>query len=179
MNSEGLISRLMIGNSMFLETNKFIGDISLDKRKELKNGQNPYAIILTCSDSRITPEAIFSAGLGDLFVIRVAGNIVGPSEIASIEYAANVLGTKLLMVMGHTHCGAVNSAINGESCGHLAYVLDEIKEGIDDETDDKKASFKNVEHSINKLREKLYLTDRLEIVGGVYDIETGKVDFSI
>ena len=92
-------------------------------------GQSPYAIIVTCSDSRVIPENIFSAGIGELFVIRLAGNIIDDHQLGSIEYAAGHLGCRLVVVLGHTHCGAVDAAINSEPAGYIRCITDEIKEG--------------------------------------------------
>ncbi len=89
----------------------------------VKNGQKPYALILCCADSRVPPEHIFSAGIGELFVLRNAGNLVGETEIASMEYAAEHLGTPLILLMGHTHCGAVDSAMaHAQESGALGHV---------------------------------------------------------
>jgi carbonic anhydrase len=106
------LNRLKEGNAKFVKAIANDADVSLPLRKELaEKGQRPYAIIVTCADSRVPPEHIFNAGLGDLFVIRTAGNVVGEYERASVEYAVAHLGTRLVVVMGHTHCGAVNAAL--------------------------------------------------------------------
>ena len=106
------LKKLLEGNQKYLTSEKGAGDISPRIRlKTAGEGQNPYAIIITCSDSRVIPEAIFQCGIGDLFVIRLAGNVIDNHQLGSIEYAADHLGTKLIMVLGHTHCGAVDAAI--------------------------------------------------------------------
>ena len=107
-------NRLIEGNRLYLDAASSGADISPAKRKETaENGQYPYAIVVTCSDSRVIPESIFSAGIGELFVIRVAGNVLDDHQLGSIEYAADHLGTKLIVLLGHTKCGAVGAAIEG------------------------------------------------------------------
>ncbi len=102
------VERLKEGNRRYLQVKNEIGDISPAVRRDTcVNGQNPFALIITCSDSRVIPEAIFQVGIGDLFVIRIAGNVIDNHQLGSIEYAADHLGVKLIVVLGHTHCGAV------------------------------------------------------------------------
>ena len=108
------IQKLKEGNARYLDASSNPGDISkLIRKKTCEEGQSPYAIVVTCSDSRVIPESIFSAGIGELFVIRVAGNVIDNHQLGSIEYAADHLGTNLVVVLGHTHCGAVGAAIGG------------------------------------------------------------------
>lgn len=99
-----------------------------------KNGQKPYAVIVSCSDSRVIPECIFSAGIGDLFVIRVAGNVIDKYQLGSIEYAAEHLCCKLVVVLGHTQCGAVGAA-KGKCGGFVGFITDEIRRAVGTETD--------------------------------------------
>lgn len=109
------IYKLAAGNLKYLNAENGSGDISRRIRMSTwAKGQSPYAIIVTCSDSRVIPENIFSAGIGELFVIRLAGNIIDDHQLGSIEYAAGHLGCRLVVVLGHTHCGAVDAAINSE-----------------------------------------------------------------
>ncbi len=105
-----------------------------------RNGQKPYAIVIGCSDSRVIPERIFHAAMGDLFTIRVAGNVIDDHQLGSIEYAAGHLGTKLILVLGHTQCGAVTAAIDHDPGGYIKFITDEIKRAIGDEKDDYKAA---------------------------------------
>ena len=113
------IYKLAAGNLKYLNAENGSGDISRRIRMSTwAKGQSPYAIIVTCSDSRVIPENIFSAGIGELFVIRLAGNIIDDHQLGSIEYAAGHLGCRLVVVLGHTHCGAVDAAINSESSGY-------------------------------------------------------------
>ena len=120
MDKTETIKKLLEGNQKYLTSEKGAGDISPRIRlKTAGEGQNPYAIIITCSDSRVIPEAIFQCGIGDLFVIRLAGNVIDNHQLGSIEYAADHLGTKLIMVLGHTHCGAVDAAIHHDPEGYI------------------------------------------------------------
>ena len=136
-----------------------------------QHGQAPYAIIVTCSDSRVIPENIFSAGIGELFVIRLAGNVIDDHQLGSIEYAAGHLGCRLILVMGHTHCGAVEAAMNGNPKNYIKFITDEIRLAIGDETDATKACELNVAHSIHHMEE----DSGLRVIGAIYDIESGEV----
>ena len=139
------IYRLAAGNLKYLNAESGNGDISRRVRLATwAKGQSPYAIIVTCSDSRVIPESIFSAGIGELFVIRLAGNVIDDHQLGSIEYAAGHLGCRLVVVLGHTHCGAVDAAIHHEPEGYIKYITDEIKKAIGDEKDPYKASCMNV-----------------------------------
>lgn len=177
MKIEEKISKLKTGNTLFHDTGQYSGDVSRAIRQKYSRGQRPFAVVLTCSDSRTIPEVIFSVGIGDLFVIRVAGNILGPSELASLEYALEVLGCDLVLVLGHRQCGAVAAAMDPGAGGHMNYVLDEIRQGIGLERDYEKAIFLNVDHSIKMIEEKIKTDKEYRIIGGVYCIETGLVDF--
>ncbi|MCR5760406.1 MAG: carbonic anhydrase [Sphaerochaetaceae bacterium] len=172
-SAEQAITKLLEGNSSFLNTSKEI------RTETAKNGQHPYAIIITCSDSRVIPEAIFNAGIGELFVIRVAGNVIDNHQLGSIEYASEHLGTKLIMVLGHTHCGAVDAAINHDPEGYIKYITDDIRKAIGKERDPYKACCLNVKHCVSIIESSLEIQkeekEGLKVVGAVYDIETGKV----
>lgn len=177
MTEQAILNKLKAGNEQFLTTSHAIGDVSVERRLTTSSGQQPYAVVLTCADSRIAPEAIFSVSLGELFVIRVAGNVVGDSELASIDFAVNSLGCEVLLVLGHTHCGAIKAAMAPAQEGPIETILQEIREVIHDEKDDVHASCLNVRHSMKKVEAQLRPKGKLSIVGGIYDIETGKVDF--
>lgn len=177
-------SRLIDGNKRYIDAKTNPGDISQGRREETaKNGQKPYAIILCCSDSREIPEAIFSVGIGELFVIRVAGNVVDPHQLGSIEYAADHLGCKLILVLGHTHCGAVDAAIHHDPDGHIKYITDDIKEAIGDEQDPYRAACLNVLHCVEHIEAntdiRLLEEHGLVVEGAIYDIETGEVKFDL
>ncbi len=181
MEKREALEKLLAGNARYLEAKNEIGDISPEIRRETaENGQHPFAIVITCSDARVVPEAVFSCGIGDLFVIRVAGNVIDNHQLGSIEYAAEHLGTKLVMVLGHTHCGAVDAAIHHDPSGYIRFLTDEIREAIGEETDPLKACCLNVRRSIFRIESSLAIRkdeeEGLAVVGAVYDIETGKVD---
>lgn len=177
------ILKLQNGNRRYLNAAQGHGDISPElRRKTYEHGQHPYAIIITCSDSRVIPESIFSAGIGDLFVIRVAGNVIDDHQLGSIEYAAEHLGCKLIVVLGHTHCGAVDAAIHHSPEGYIKFITDEIKLAIGDETDERKACCLNVLHSIQLIESSLEVRamereHALKVTGALYYIEDGHVEF--
>ena len=133
------------------------------------NGQHPKAAILCCSDSRVIPEEIFGCSIGDLFVIRTAGNTLGPNELASFEYAYHHLGISLFIVLGHTHCGAVGSALEG----HHGALMDTIREHIHDEKDPIEASKMNTLAVANKLDGEF--RHQADVVALLYDIHDGTI----
>ena len=177
------LERLKIGNSQFITSRRTASDISSELVEHLfVHGQSPYAIVITCSDSRVIPESIFSAGLGELFVIRVAGNVIDDHQLGSIEYAASHLGTPLIVVLGHTRCGAVDAAINSDPEGYIKFITDEIKSAVGGEKDDYKACCLNLRHSMDIIEHSLHIhsmeeTEGLRVIGAVYHIDSGKVDF--
>ena len=128
LSAQEALAKLKEGNQHYLAAETNPGDVSPKIRQyTCDNGQSPYAIVVTCSDSRVIPEGIFSAGIGELFVIRVAGNVMDKHQLGSIEYAAEHLGSRLLVILGHTHCGAVGAALSGDPGGFIQYITDEIK----------------------------------------------------
>ena len=176
------LQRLQDGNARYLTAEKNEGNISPALRKDTcENGQKPYAIVVTCSDSRVIPESIFSAGIGELFVIRVAGNVIDKHQLGSVEYASAHLGSPLVVVMGHNHCGAVGAAIGGGAENFISYITDEIKKAIGEEKDDYKACCLNVKHSVQVIEESLKVQKddehSLQVCGAVYHLEDGKVEF--
>ena len=180
--AEEALRRLKEGNARYLTAQKSEGDISPDLReKTCSQGQAPYAIIISCSDSRVIPESIFSAGIGDLFVIRVAGNVIDDHQLGSIEYAAEHLGSRLILVMGHNHCGAVDAAMNHDPEGYVKFITDEIRIAIGEETDEYTACCLNVKHSIKMIEESLEIQQEeehgLQVRGALYRLEDGRVDF--
>ena len=173
------LERLKEGNKIYINSVKGVGDISPEKRQHSwKCGQSPYAVIVSCSDSRVIPEAIFSAGIGDLFVIRVAGNVVDDFQLGSVEYAVDHLGCKLVVVLGHTNCGAVGAALK-QNNGFVKHITDEIKHAIGSESDTVKASILNVQHSVSKLKANLAETQGLLVTGALYHTDSGIVDFCL
>ena len=175
--------RLITGNQIYIEKNELCTDVSPENLLRFsQTGQQPYAIIITCSDSRVVPELIFSAGIGDLFVIRVAGNVIDSHQLGSIEYAAEHLGTGLIVVLGHDHCGAVDAAMNHEPDGYIKYITDEIVKAIGDEKDEVKACCLNVKHSCKIIEHSLQIQKDereygLKVLGAIYHLESGKVEF--
>ena len=171
------LDRLKTGNAHYLTARQNPGDISPALRRQTcAEGQAPYAVIVTCADSRVVPEAIFSAGLGELFVIRVAGNVIAQHELGSIQYAAEHLGTPLVVVMGHTHCGAVGAAIQGPQQGPVESITWQIRQAIGAETDDYKACCLNVRGGVATIQKELPLPG-VRVCGAVYHIEDGRVEF--
>lgn len=182
LSAQEALEKLKQGNENYLSAETCPGDISSRLRLYTsEHGQAPYAIIITCSDSRVIPESVFSAGLGELFVIRVAGNVIDDHQLGSIEYAASHLGTPLIVVMGHTRCGAVDAAIHSDPKGYIKFITDEIKAAIGGEKDDYRACCRNVKHSIRIIEHSLQIHSMeeqgLRVMGAVYRIDSGKVDF--
>ena len=184
ISADEAIIRLKKGNEQYVSTDTFHSDISSSLLEHFaKNGQEPYAIIISCSDSRVIPERIFHAAIGDLFTIRVAGNVIDDHQLGSIEYAAGHLGTNLIVVLGHTQCGAVTAAAHHDPGGYIKYITDEIKAAIGDEQDDYKAAVLNVRRSISIIESSLEIQKDeehgLKVIGAIYRIEDGTVDFEI
>lgn len=150
------------------------------RSKLVQDGQHPFAVVVTCCDSRVQPVSAFSAQLGDLFVTRTIGGYVGPVESASVEYGVAHLGAPLVVVLGHTHCGAVKAAMEGGVTGIIATVTDDIAAAVGDTDDPREAECRNVRHSIERLLANdelsvLVASGHVEVVGALYDIETGHV----
>lgn len=176
------IGRLKEGNAKYVATGAYQAAFPQELRQDLtEHGQHPFVCIVTCSDSRVIPETIFSLGLGEAFVIRVAGNVVGPLELGSIEYAIEHLGVPLVFVLGHTHCGAVEAALSSaRPDNHISGVISEIRQAIGSEKSPGQAVCLNVENSVRKIREGA-AADRIgtpfTICGGLYHIDSGRVEF--
>ncbi len=189
---------LRAGNSRFVADVRSRGTLpSRARRIELAAGQEPFAAILGCSDSRVPVEIVFDQGLGDLFVIRVAGNIVAPSQIGSVEFAAEQFGTRLVVVLGHSRCGAVEATLEQlrrpkeNQSRNLHSIVDLVRPSVEDllamnlEHDalvheavraNISASVKHLRHG-SEIIEQLILKDGLLVVGAEYSLETGVVDF--
>ena len=167
-------NRLLNGNIEF--RSKILANPEYKARvKELVNGQKPYALIIACSDSRVVPEQIFSTCLGELFVIRTAGNVINEGELASVEYGIEHLHIKYVLVLAHTHCGAVHAAIHKEKGTYLSCILDNISTNIKDEHDEYEASIKNALAQVEYLKSKFPLYNG-EIKAGIYNIEDNSVN---
>ena len=179
ISASDALERLKEGNRIYLDSEKGAGDISPRRRLYTsRHGQTPYAVIVSCSDSRVIPESIFSAGIGDLFVIRVAGNVIDNHQLGSIEYAVEHLGCKLVVVLGHTGCGAVGAALK-QNGGFVKFITDEIKLAIGGETDSVKASILNIQQSVRKIKTLLHGAEDLCVKGALYHTDSGAVDFDI
>ncbi len=185
------------GYELLVEGNKrFINNLNsdhdhLEMINETREGQYPFAVILSCMDSRTSVELIFDQGLGDLFSIRVAGNIVNDDILASIEYAVKYVGSKVLMVLGHTECGAIKSAKQGVKDGHITNLLKRIEPSISkallkeekDHLFSDSVAYANVENSLEEILtrstivKEMFAKGEIGLVGGVYNIENGQVDF--
>ena len=176
------LEKLRKGNRIYVEALDHERDISPERVTELfEHGQKPYACIITCSDSRVVPEHIFMAGLGELFVIRVAGNVIDATGAASALYACEHLHTKLLLVLGHTHCGAIKAALDGEG-GPLLPITGRIREAVGAVEDPFEASVLNTRAAIAELSAlpelaRLVEESGLQIRGAVYHTHCGVVDF--
>ena len=184
--------RLREGNKRFASGNANTRlSNSQARRAELIDAQAPFAVIVACSDSRVPVELLFNQGLGDLFVIRVAGNIVAPSQIGSVEFAASNLGTRLVVVLGHSNCGAVDATLKELSqeqetrSPNLQSIVNRIRPALEvlDNPSLRDAVAANVRNSVEQLRhgsdilEKLIDSDDLTVVGAEYSIESGVVEF--
>jgi len=182
LSAAAALEKLKEGNQRYLSATANTGDISQQiRQKTCDEGQTPYAIIVTCSDSRVIPESIFMAGIGELFVIRVAGNVMDNHQLGSVEYAAGHLGTKLVVVLGHEHCGAVGAAMGSEPHGYVKYITDEIRKAISEEKDENRACCLNVQRSVSLIKDKLDITDDnkdgVKVCGAFYHIGSGAVEF--
>ncbi|HEY6109505.1 MAG TPA: carbonic anhydrase [Gemmatimonadales bacterium] len=194
------LRRLREGNLRFASGASALQDaLSHGRRAELAERQEPFAIILGCSDSRVPAEIVFDQGLGDLFVIRVAGNIVAPSQVGSIEFAADRFGTQLVVVLGHSRCGAILATLDElrtpteRQSRNLRAIVDRVRpsvEGLlatelrhDPEALVRQAVRANIRASVDHLRhgsellEQLALQGRLLVVGAEYSLESGQVEF--
>ncbi len=194
------LRRLIEGNARFVNDRRTPhAQAGQARRDEVADGQEPFAIILGCSDSRVPAEIVFDQGLGDLFVIRVAGNIVAPSLVGSVEFAAARCGTRLVVVLGHTRCGAIEATLEelaSPSAAHspnLRSIVDRVRPSIEPllatelrDTPDalaRHAVRANIRASANHLRhgsailEQLIAEEGLRVVGAEYSLETGLVDF--
>jgi carbonic anhydrase len=192
------LERLRAGNRRFVEGDRSVDTMSQARLTHFVSGQRPLAVILGCSDSRVPVEIVFDQGFGDLFVIRVAGNVVAPSQIGSVEFAVERLGTRLVVVLGHTRCGAVQATIEDlreatSRSWNMNSIVSRIRPSVEgllatDLKHDEAALMEqavraNVRASVNQLRhgsdvlERLARKDGLRIVGAEYALESGVVDF--
>jgi carbonic anhydrase len=180
------IAELLTGNKRFATQKTSQPNRGSFRLREVAKGQNPYAAILGCADSRVPAEIVFDQGLGDLFVVRVAGNVATPEEIGSLEYGTAVLGAKVILVLGHQKCGAVKAAIDNKPVpGQIGSILKHIKTLKVASTNDsgdllKATTIANVKNQIAILKASPVITDlinsgKLKIIGGFYSLDTGVV----
>ena len=188
------ITLLKEGNFRFVNNLKTNRDL-LSQVNANKNSQYPFAVILSCMDSRTSAELIFDQGLGDIFSVRIAGNIISRSILGSIEYAVNVVGSKLIVVLGHTGCGAIKGACDDVKGGYLTPLLEKIKPAVEAEKTftenrnsintefENEVSKLNVQHSVSRIINesevvsKLLNEGKIGIIAGMYDVATGVVTF--
>lgn len=177
---------LMEGNKKFCEEHYDVHP-TIQEIEELVNGQHPYACIIACSDSRVPPNEIFDCDLGEIFVVRTAGNVVGEFELGSVEYAVEHLGCPLVMVLGHKNCGAVAGAIEWTGgTGALASIMNEVVPSVEkaraevgrEKSVASLAELYNIQNSINRLMQSEILREMPEgsVVSAIYDIASGKVE---
>lgn len=188
---EDSLSRLLEGNKRFLSGELAKKDMGDNRRQELTKGQQPFATVLSCSDSRVAPELIFDQGLGDIFIVRVAGNVVEPTTLGSIEYGAEHLHTPLLVILGHESCGAVKATLEakGRPEGNIGAILKKImpavnkakKAGKEKEETLNMAIQENVKNTYkevmkSKIVSELVHEGKLQVVAAEYYLGTGKVE---
>lgn len=192
MTKETALQELKKGNQRFTSGNMYHRDYALATKTTAALGQAPFAVILSCMDSRGAPEIIFDQGIGDIFSIRVAGNVVNRDNIASIEFAIKIIGAKVVVIMGHTQCGAVEAACQKVKLGRMTALLRKIQPAVDTlKHRPKKCSAKsvnqiakqNVLHSMDailkqsKIIAKMHETQQIIVVGAMHNLASGKVTF--
>ncbi|MDR3592506.1 MAG: carbonic anhydrase [Negativicutes bacterium] len=189
MHAEHALKRLIKGNERYVTEDYADIDVGIERREELaEGGQRPFAVIVGCSDSRVPPEIVFDQGLGDLFVVRTAGEVVDQIALGSVEYAIEHLGVRLIVVLGHEDCGAVKAAVeDSREPGHIALIVEAIKPAVEqarrqpgDLLDN--AIKENVDLNICRIKashliREAMTTDCLKIIGAVYDLYDGRVNF--
>lgn len=185
---------LVDGNKRFINNLKINRNL-LQQANDTSDGQHPFAVILSCIDSRTSAELIFDQGLGDIFSVRIAGNILNEDILGSMEFGCKVAGSKIIVVLGHTKCGAIKGACDHVEMGNLTALLDKIRPAVDNETTImenrnsaneefvEKVSAINVKRTVKSIQERspilkeMIETGQIGIVGGVQDIATGEVTF--
>ena len=188
INADKALEKLLAGNKRFMSKNFYHPNQTKERQKEVIREQSPFAAILGCSDSRVPPEIIFDQGIGDLFVIRIAGNILSDAIKGSMEYAAGYLHVKLIIVLGHSNCGAVSAAITrGELYFNITsivnYILPSVQKAKDMNGNFHENTIKlNILKSVEQLKKtppilnKLSEQGEIKITGAYYDLESGSVE---
>ncbi len=191
MSMTQALELLKEGNHRFVNNQKIDRDLALQVN-ETSAGQYPFAAVLGCIDSRVPVEMVFDQGIGDIFVARVAGNVVNEDILGSLEYACKVAGSKVIVVLGHSKCGAVTSACQSVELGNITALLEKIKPSVNavltaekeaDEATIELVTKENIKHSIKEIKKKSLLLNEMvtqgviQVVGAYYDVATGKVTF--
>lgn len=193
LSPDEVLNSLKAGNKRFMSNELTARDHSAQVRQSV-DGQFPKAVVLSCLDSRVPVEDVFDRGIGDIFVGRVAGNFVNEDLLGSMEFGCKVAGAKLILIMGHEHCGAVKAAIDNVELGNITALVNKIRPAVDKTVYEGDRSSKNEEfvhlvcesnvlHTIQQIRDNSSILDEMEkngeikIVGAVYDMDTGKVAF--
>jgi carbonic anhydrase len=196
MTPESAIQRLKDGNSRFTKNKNFSGDLTSEV-KQTSTGQNPYATVLHCIDSRVSAELIFDEGIGDVFSVRIAGNFENEDILGSMEFACKLAGTKVIVVLGHTACGAVKGACDDAKLGNLTALISKLKpavEAVTEPVDTSKRNSGNIDFVNNVAEKNVYMTienirekspvlkemednGEIKIIGAMYDIKDGSVTF--
>jgi carbonic anhydrase len=184
------ISKLKEGNGRYTSGNLQHPGQTAERRTELAKIQHPFATIVSCSDSRVPPEIVFDQGLGDLFIVRVAGNVINDEGLGSVEYSVDHLGTRLILVLGHQSCGAVKAAretiaAKGKAPGHIESLVEAIKPAVeatakDDLETTVKANVKNVVQALRASTPILKAevdSGKIRVIGGYYSLDTGAITF--
>ena len=191
ITSDAALQKLMEGNACFVSGNSTYPHQSAERRAELLTSQHPIAVVVGCSDSRTSPEIVFDQGLGDIFVIRTAGEVMDNASLGSIEYAVEHLSVPLIVVMGHDSCGAVKAAVDGgEAPGHIANLVEAIKPAVDEArkmgregqllNESININVANVVKELSTVEPIIseYVKDgKLKIVGARYHLDSGAVEF--
>lgn len=171
--------RLLEGNKRYVDGKREMYDLE-KRRKEVAESQKPFVVVLTCADSRVVPEYIFDANIGEIFTIRVAGNIADNIVLGSMEYAVQHLGVEAIVVLGHTNCGAVAAACKGNAEGNMEEIVKKIKRNIGEEKDVYQAIKKNILGVVCSIQEQsrtIFLRKKkIALTGMLYDLESGKVE---
>lgn len=190
---EKALELLKEGNQRFINNNRLNRDL-LEQVKQTSSGQHPFAVVLGCIDSRVPTELIFDQGIGDILNVRIAGNIVNDDILGSLEFSCKVLSSKLIVVLGHSRCGAVRGACDDTKLGNLTTLISKLKPAVNSVKDEQngdttdagfrqKVAVRNVTMTINVIKERspilaeMIRNAEIGIVGGMYDVETGKVAF--
>jgi carbonic anhydrase len=184
------ITKLKDGNSRYVSGSLQHPGQTAERRTELARTQHPFAAILSCSDSRVPPEVVFDQGIGDLFIVRVAGNVINDEGLGSLEYTVDHLGTRLILVLGHQRCGAVDAAretiaAKGKAPGHIESLVQAIKPAVEATAkDDLETTIKaNVKNVVQALRSSTPIlkadldSGKIQVIGGYYSLDTGAVTF--